>query len=185
VTELSALNAFIALLGYFAAAALVDNPTIGRVRLQKYGFLITGFLFILCGLLRESVSSNWLILLYFITSFFGQVGPNCTTFLIPAEIFPTVGRTVCHGISASAGKVGALLAAVLFHFATESGMFFICGWCALMAYAVTFVTIPDVTTLDLFEIDKKWLLAMDGREKEYVGPASHEEYLSYYEKKRL
>jgi len=182
VTELSALNAFIALLGYFAAAALVDNPTVGRLRLQKYGLLITGFLFILCGSLREVVSAKWLLLLYFASSFFGQFGPNCTTFLIPAEIFPTEGRTLCHGISAGAGKVGALLAAVLFYFSSEAGMFFICGWCTLMAYVVTYVTIPDLTTLDLFEIDKKWLSTLGGREEAYDGPANHEKYLSYYEK---
>jgi len=183
VTELSALNAFVALLGYFAAAAVVDDPTIGRLRLQKYGLLITGSLYILCGLLREVVPTNWLIFLYLTSSFFGQFGPNCTTFLIPAEIFPTEGRTVCHGISAGAGKVGALLAAVLFHFVTETGMFFICGWCTLLAYIVTYITLPDVTNLDLFEIDRKWMLTLDGREKEYTGPANHENNLSYYEKK--
>jgi len=89
ITSASALNAFVSLLGYYAAAAIVDDPDIGRLALQQTGFVITGTLFILCGCLNDRISSSWLIVMYFGSSFFGQCGPNCTTFLIPAEVFPT------------------------------------------------------------------------------------------------
>ena len=89
ITSASALNAFVSLLGYYAAAAIVDDPDIGRLALQQTGFVITGTLFMLCGWLNDRISSSWLIVMYFGSSFFGQCGPNCTTFLIPAEVFPT------------------------------------------------------------------------------------------------
>lgn len=42
------------------------------------------------------------------------VGPNCTTFLIPAEVFPTRVRGTAHRISAAAGKYGAIMTAFAF-----------------------------------------------------------------------
>ena len=89
ISGASAINAFVALLGYYAAAMIVDKPTIGRLRLQQTGFVITGTLFLICGFLSESLSSTTLVIIYLGSSFFGQCGPNCTTFLIPAEVFPT------------------------------------------------------------------------------------------------
>ena len=89
ISGASAINAFVALLGYYAAALIVDKPTIGRLRLQQTGFVITGTLFLICGFLSEHLSSTTLVIIYLGSSFFGQCGPNCTTFLIPAEVFPT------------------------------------------------------------------------------------------------
>eukprot|EP00985_Skeletonema_marinoi_P031830 scaffold37823_cov201-Skeletonema_marinoi.AAC.6 len=89
ISGASAINAFVALLGYYAAAMIVDKPTIGRLRLQQTGFVITGTLFLICGFLSEHLSSTTLVIIYLGSSFFGQCGPNCTTFLIPAEVFPT------------------------------------------------------------------------------------------------
>jgi hypothetical protein len=80
----AALNAFVALLGYIGAALLLDHPQAGRFRLQQYGFLVTGALFVACGFLFDKLASGWLITMYFMSSFVGQLGPNATTFLIPA-----------------------------------------------------------------------------------------------------
>ena len=82
------VNSTIALLGYYAAACIIDYKHVGRLRLQFYGFLITGTLFLLCGYIpKNKISSVGLVFLYFGSSFFGQCGPNCTTFLIPAGEF--------------------------------------------------------------------------------------------------
>lgn len=89
ISGAAAINAFVALLGYYAAALIVDNPIVGRLRLQQTGFIITGTLFLICGFLSEHLSSTTLVVIYLGSSFFGQCGPNCTTFLIPAEVFPT------------------------------------------------------------------------------------------------
>jgi hypothetical protein len=73
ITGASAINAFVALLGYYVAAAIIDDPDIGRLTLQQIGFIITGTLFLLCGCLSDRLPSTWLVIIYFGSSFFGQV----------------------------------------------------------------------------------------------------------------
>ena len=51
--------------------------------------------------------------------FFSNFGPNTTTFIIPAELFPARFRSTCHGISGAAGKLGAIVGTVGFLWATE------------------------------------------------------------------
>eukprot|EP01137_Pigoraptor_chileana_P029180 Opistho-2@14043 len=41
--------------------------------------------------------------------FFANWGPNSTTFVIPAELFPSKYRSTAHGISAAWGKAGAII----------------------------------------------------------------------------
>lgn len=182
ITGASAINAFVALLGYYVAAAIIDDPDVGRLTLQQVGFIITGTLFLLCGCLSDRLSSTWLVIIYFGSSFFGQCGPNCTTFLIPAEIFPTEMRTMCHGISASAGKLGALIASILFNFISEKQLFLFSGYASFIACCITFMTIPESTSLDLYEIDKQWRMILDGRKFDYEGPATNPKHLSFYER---
>jgi nitrate/nitrite transporter NarK len=47
------------------------------------------------------------LLLFGATYFFAEFGPNTTTFVYPAEIFPVRVRTTSHGIAAAAGKLGS------------------------------------------------------------------------------
>lgn len=42
-------------------------------------------------------------------------GANTLTFIIPAEVFPTCYRCTCHGISAAAGKIGSIVAVLVFY----------------------------------------------------------------------
>jgi PHS family inorganic phosphate transporter-like MFS transporter len=49
------------------------------------------------------------LLLYGLSYFFAEFGPNTTTFVYPAEIFPVRVRATCHGIAAAAGKIGAFV----------------------------------------------------------------------------
>jgi hypothetical protein len=104
-----------------------------------------------------------------------------TTFLVPAEIFPTSQRTMCHGIAAASGKCGALLAAVLFHYVGDVNMFLLSGYASFVACVVTFWTIPDTAGLDLYEIDRKWRMILNGRKGEYEGPANQPEFISLHE----
>lgn len=180
------LNATVSLLGYFAAAKLVDHPDVGRLRLQSVGFLITGTLFIICGFSFDQLSSGWLVALYLASGFFGQLGPNATTFLIPAEIFPTEMRTLCHGICAASGKVGALIAAVLFNFLDRDvDLFLLSGYASFIACIITVWTIPETNGLDLLEIDRKWRMILEGQKRDYTGPANHPDNLSMYERFKL
>ncbi len=49
------------------------------------------------------------IVLYVLSLFFFQFGPNSTTFVIPGEVFPTRFRSTGHGICAATGKLGAIV----------------------------------------------------------------------------
>ena len=151
-------------MGHYSAAAIVDDPDVGRLALQQVGFVITGTLFLLCGALDDQLSSKWLVVLYFLASFFGQCGPNCTTYLIPAEVFPTNMLTICHGISAASGKLGAIIASILFQYLSVCDLFLLSGCASLAATGLTFLTLPETTTLDLHEIDKQWANSLSGAE---------------------
>jgi MFS transporter, PHS family, inorganic phosphate transporter len=49
------------------------------------------------------------LLLFGATYFFAEFGPNTTTFVSPAEIFPVLVRTTSDGIAAASGKLGAFI----------------------------------------------------------------------------
>lgn len=171
------LNAGVALSGYFAAAVVMDY--VGRRELQLYGFFVTALLFFACGFFYQNLSTLLLAILYILSSFFGQCGPNASTFGLPAELFPTRVRTSCHGVAAAAGKVGALIAATNFQQLSETQLFLVCAYASSLAFVLTMATVPDLRSLDLKEIDLKWQSLLSGIE--YEGPANHIEYLSYVE----
>ena len=181
------VNATVSLLGYYGAAILIDNPKYGgRLQLQAGGFLITGILFLICGFTFDRLSNGMLVLLYLLSGFFGQLGPNATTFIIPAEIFPTEMRTFCHGICAASGKVGALLAAIIFNqIQNDANLFLVSGYASFVGCIVTIWTIPDVSNLNILEIDRKWRMTLEGRKGDYVGEANHPNNLSMFERWKL
>ncbi|KAF3538540.1 hypothetical protein F2Q69_00023366 [Brassica cretica] len=59
------------------------------------------------------------VVMYPLTFFFANFGPNATTFIVPAEIFPARLRSTCHGISAATGKAGAIVGAFGFLYAAQ------------------------------------------------------------------
>jgi MFS transporter, PHS family, inorganic phosphate transporter len=99
--------------GYLAAILLLDRT--GRRKIQVLGFGMMALTFGLIGLIPGAAKNAVpFILLYGVSYFFTEFGPNTTTFVYPAEIFPVNVRTTAHGISAGAGKLGAFAGAYLF-----------------------------------------------------------------------
>lgn len=94
--------------GYWASVATVD--TVGRKPIQLMGFIINLVLFCVIGFAYDKLSDHALLALYVLCQFFLNFGPNTTTFIVPGEAFPTRYRSTAHGISAAAGKVGAVIA---------------------------------------------------------------------------
>lgn len=84
---------------------------LNRVSLQKYGFLILAVIFIILGvtLITTHAEGAPAIFLILLGQLFFNFGPNSTTYILPAELFPTRYRASCHGISAAAGKLGSIL----------------------------------------------------------------------------
>jgi PHS family inorganic phosphate transporter-like MFS transporter len=100
--------------GYWVTVATVDF--VGRKPIQLMGFIMLTILFIIIGFAYEPLknSHNGLLALYVLAQFFFNFGPNATTFIVPGECFPTRYRSTSHGISAAAGKVGAIIAQCVF-----------------------------------------------------------------------
>lgn len=177
----STLNAAVALCGYWTAALIVDDPRLGRRRLQQWGFVLTGGLFVGVGLWFERLPAAVLVALYLASSYAGQVGPNATTFVLPAEIFPTALRSVCHGVAAASGKLGALAATMVFTAVRhDRDMFLLSGYASFLAAVVTFCFIPETVGLDLHENDEHWQALLRGQPPRYKDPA----FLSLYERRQ-
>ncbi|KAH7434132.1 hypothetical protein KP509_06G001500 [Ceratopteris richardii] len=127
VYRISRAQALIALVstvpGYWFTVAFIDR--LGRFTIQLLGFfMMTAFMF---GLsipyytLRDHHKYHIVfVVLYAFTFFFANFGPNSTTFIVPAEIFPARVRSTCHGISAASGKAGAIVGAFGFLYAAQS-----------------------------------------------------------------
>nr|ODN89126.1 phosphate:H+ symporter [Cryptococcus depauperatus CBS 7841] len=103
--------------GYYFTMAFVDRW--GRKPIQLMGFIILTIIFICMGfgyhkMLSTNSGKKAFTFLYCMANFFQNFGPNTTTFIIPAEGFPTRYRSTAHGISAASGKLGAIVAQVGF-----------------------------------------------------------------------
>ncbi len=99
--------------GYILAIARMDR--IGHRKLQLVGFILMGVCFAVIGLVPGMTTAVApFLLVYGISYFFTEFGPNVTTFVLPGELFPTSVRATGHGISAGIGKFGAFVGVFLF-----------------------------------------------------------------------
>nr|AFK45744.1 unknown [Lotus japonicus] len=108
--------------GYWFTVAFIDY--MGRFAIQLMGFFfMTVFMFALALPYDHWTKKDnrfGFVAMYALTFFFANFGPNATTFVVPAEIFPARLRSTCHGISAAAGKAGAIVGAFGFLYASQS-----------------------------------------------------------------
>src|SRR2546421_10198355 len=107
--------------------------------------------------------------MYFLSSFFNQFGPNCITFIVAAEVYPTAIRATAHGFSAACGKLVALTAAVLYNYISTQTNFYVVPWFGLAGMVLTIIFLPDTTGLDLKEQERRWAYIRAGREAEDHG----------------
>lgn len=179
------LNCGIELIGYYMASFLIDNKLYGRKWMQIIGFLGDFVCFVIPAFnyhyYAKGPGVHKFMAMYFISSFFGQFGPNCVTFLVAAEVYPTPIRASAHGFSAACGKLGALVAAVLYNYIDVPTRFLVVPWFGLAGALITWIWLPDTTGLDLKEQERRWAFIRAGREKEYHGVAVHPKHLSLWE----
>jgi len=69
---------------------------------------------------------------------------------------------------------------ILFNYIGDKELFLVSGYASFAASLITFLTIPETTTLDLYEIDKQWHNILGG--ETYEGPAVTPKHLSFYER---
>ncbi|XP_078152597.1 inorganic phosphate transporter 1-2-like [Carex rostrata] len=107
--------------GYWFTVAFID--IIGRFWIQLMGFfMMTVFMLGLAFPYNHWIQPGHhtgFVIMYGLTFFFANFGPNSTTFIVPAEIFPARLRSTCHGISAAAGKAGAIIGAFGFLYSSQ------------------------------------------------------------------
>ena len=157
-TEALAFNLIVftvaAVPGYVLAAAFMDR--IGHRRLQLIGFPLMGLAFLLIGVIPGvTVAIAPFLVLFGISYFFAEFGPNTTTFVLAGECYPTSLRTTGHGISAGIAKLGAFIGVYLFPdiskaFGVGGALEFSAGM-ALIGLLLTFL-IPETTGRSLEEI---------------------------------
>ena len=99
--------------GYVLAIATLDK--IGHRRLQLTGFAMMALCFLIIAAvpgLTTTVAP--FLIVYGVSYFFTEFGPNMTTFVMPSELYPVTMRATGHGISAGIGKLGAFIGVFLF-----------------------------------------------------------------------
>jgi PHS family inorganic phosphate transporter-like MFS transporter len=91
--------------GYWVTVLFIEN--LGRFIIQLVGFFMMSAFMLVIGLnydyLLQSNHVYIFAILYGLTFFFANFGPNSTTFVLPAELFPTRVRATCHAMSAHFG----------------------------------------------------------------------------------
>jgi PHS family inorganic phosphate transporter-like MFS transporter len=142
----------IALPGYAVAGFIMGKRTCCITQTPRY-VMLQGFAAM--SILYATIGFNWsylrgypttLVLLYGMTFFFANYGPNTTTFILPSLIFEKEHRATWNGIAAAAGKFGALTGATLFVPAADTlgnnAIMIVCAIVAFAAYILTYFTIP-------------------------------------------
>ncbi|MCE5387637.1 MAG: MFS transporter [Acidithiobacillus sp.] len=141
--------------GYFLAAFTIDR--VGHKTLQMLGFAMMGLMFLLIGAFPMITASIGVFLvIYGLSYFFAEYGPNTTTFVIAGEVYPVNLRTTGHGISAGTAKVGAFLGAfifpVLLHDFGLHGTLMITFFFALAGLLLTLFFVPEASGKTLEEV---------------------------------
>eukprot|EP00123_Amoebidium_parasiticum_P016714 comp23557_c0_seq1/m.39786 comp23557_c0_seq1/g.39786 ORF comp23557_c0_seq1/g.39786 comp23557_c0_seq1/m.39786 type:complete len:495 (-) comp23557_c0_seq1:405-1889(-) len=138
--------------GYWFSVAFLD--ILGRWNIQFYGFCMLTAIYCCLGgfFLNLKEIPALFIILYGLTYFFGNFGPNATTYVIPGEFFPTQVKATCHGFAAAMGKVGAGIAGLTYPIVSDkyglrAVMFFSAS--AMAAGAISTFLVPKYTAEQL------------------------------------
>lgn len=150
--------AFAAFPGYLLSIYGMDKW--GRKRIQMLGFAMMAASFVAIAFLGDAKTIVVpFIVLYCLNYFFTEFGPNTTTFVMPAEIFPVSVRTTSHGISATIGKVGAAVGTFSFPLLQAKfglpGPMWIATIASLAGLAVTWALLPEPNGLALEEASRE------------------------------
>lgn len=98
------------------------------------------------------------LVIFGVSFFFTEFGPNSTTFVYPSEIFPVKVRTTSHGIAAALGKMGAFCGTFVFPYLMRwKGLLGAESAAALASIAGLFVTwrlLPETKGQTLEELSR-------------------------------
>eukprot|EP00475_Leptophrys_vorax_P017219 TRINITY_DN2383_c0_g1_i2.p1 TRINITY_DN2383_c0_g1~~TRINITY_DN2383_c0_g1_i2.p1 ORF type:complete len:455 (-),score=131.20 TRINITY_DN2383_c0_g1_i2:60-1424(-) len=117
LSQQSCIIAAMSIPGYYSAVFLIDR--VGRRPLQQFGFFSLSVVYFILGAFYDQLVNipTLFLILYGLSFYLANLGPNTTTFVVPSEVYTAEIRATCHGISAASGKLGATLGASLMSFA--------------------------------------------------------------------
>lgn len=149
---------FAAFPGYWLATFTIDR--IGRKPIQIIGFTAMAITFAVLGIFHQLLTSAFVLqflIIYGLSYFFIEFGPNVTTFIYPPEVFPTKLRGFGSGASAAGGKTGAFIGTflnviILSSSIGESGLFLILALLSAMGIILTVFLLPEPRRKDLDQI---------------------------------
>jgi MFS family permease len=159
--------AFAAFPGYLLSIYGMDRW--GRKTIQLLGFGMMAGSFIGIAFLGDAKAILVpFVALYCLNYFFTEFGPNTTTFVLPAEIFPMSVRTTSHGISATVGKIGAAVGTFSFPLLQAKfglpGPMWVAGICCIVGLGLTWSLLPEPNGLDLEEASRDKAFRSDSKE---------------------
>jgi MFS transporter, putative metabolite transport protein len=99
------------------AFAVMLADTLGRIRLQIWGFVGCAAGLLLASLSVDVTGSAKIMLIFagfMLFNFMTNLGPNAQTYLLAGEVFPTAIRGKGAGFAAAFAKIGAVTTAFLF-----------------------------------------------------------------------
>ncbi|KAJ7491749.1 major facilitator superfamily domain-containing protein [Mycena galericulata] len=98
--------------GYYFTLFTIEY--LGRKTIQIMGLVMNAIIFAIMAGKYDTLkhNSSGLIACFIFLQFFFNFGANVTTFVVPAEAFPTRVRGFSHGLSAACGKCGAIIASL-------------------------------------------------------------------------
>lgn len=162
----------IAMPGYLLAIVFMDM--IGRARLQWLGFVGVAIIFTTLAVCQRQLAAfeGSYLWLYGLTFLLSDFGPNTTTFVISATVFPTTSRATCAGISAALGKLGAVVGGLMFKPIEVTygikAVFYACAAVSILGGAWTVALVDDRESATL---DEGYSGSVDGMAVEDFVPA--------------
>jgi len=142
--------------GYYFTMVTIEY--LGRKKIQFGGFLFEAlFLAIIAGDFKQlQHQKGGFIAAFTFLQFFFNFGANATTFIIPAEVYPTRVRGAAHGLSAACGKCGAIIASLGFataqaHIGTANVLWIFFG--ISIAGAACTLLLPETKDVDADLVD--------------------------------
>jgi MFS family permease len=139
------------LMGFVVAYYSIDR--IGRRQLQIVGFVGMAGLFAILALAGTGINKFALLALFAGIQIFVNAGPNTTTWIVAAELFPTRLRASGQGGATAFSRIGAACGAfflpVIDSRAGLSAAFAVVAVASVLAAIITVIYLPETARCEL------------------------------------
>jgi MFS family permease len=139
------------LAGFAGAASIID--VVGRRRLQYWGFFAMAATLLAIAVSGPRPPVILLLALFGGFQFAANMGPNTTTWIVPAELFPTRIRATAQGSATAFSRVGAVIGVLalppLVVWVGLAPALVLAAVSSLLGMALTVVLLPETRGMEL------------------------------------